>query len=457
MKRTIVNIFAQSPSIPLDDQTFMIGRNLVKKWKIPVNQPITLRFGSLTLNGKAVEVQGLDGIRLSSSVLEKLGVHQGTALCLKYKSSTQTLLLGPLIGVMISRVHDGHTERLFGSITSFCKELHQACEQSGAFIYFFTLDDIHASASRLKGWTYNNSWKSRHFPIPNVIYNRLTSRKYENMPKVQQFLEHVKTQYNTDIFNEKYLNKNEVFDALKKDAQLQSYLPESYLFKNYQMLKTMSSRHSILFLKPVTGSLGKGIIRIKREDSGVYSCSFSSLSGTRKQTFSRLSKLFNRISGKLKTQNYQIQQGIHLATVHRKPLDFRALVQRDSQGEWSITSVVARVAKEQHFVSNVAQGGSLSKVSEALERSSLSPGLRAELPVKMRRAALDIAKGIETFIPAHFAELGVDLAVDQWGKIWLLEVNSKPSKNDNTPLDGTVRIRPSVRKTIQYARFLAKF
>ncbi|WP_313781775.1 YheC/YheD family protein [Paenibacillus larvae] len=223
------------------------------------------------------------------------------------------------------------------------------------------------------------------------------------------------------------------------------------------MLKTMSSRHSILFLKPVTGSLGKGIIRIKREDSGVYSCSFSSLSGTRKQTFSRLSKLFNRISGKLKTQNYQIQQGIHLATVHRKPLDFRALVQRDSQGEWSITSVVARVAKEQHFVSNVAQGGSLSKVSEALERSSLSPDHRAELPAKMRRAALDIAKGIETFIPAHFAELGVDLAVDQWGKIWLLEVNSKPSKNDNTPLDGTVRIRPSVRKTVQYARFLAKF
>lgn len=456
MKRSIANIFAQSSSIPLDDQTFMIGRKLIKKWKIPENQSITLRFGSLVLNGKAVEVQGLDGIRLSTSVLEKLGIHHETALCMKYKSSTQTLLLGPLIGVMVHRVNDGNTERLFGSITSFCKELHQACEQSGAFVYFFTLNDIHARASRLKGWTYHNGWKSRHFPIPNVIYNRLTSRKYENMPKVQHFLEHVKKQYHTDIFNEKYLNKNEVFDALKKDTQLQHYLPESYLFKNYQMLKTMSSKHSTLFLKPVTGSLGKGIIRIHREETGGYSCSYSSLSGTHQQTFTRLSKLFNKISGKLKSRSYQIQQGIHLATVRGKPVDFRALVQRNSQGEWSVTSVVARVAREQHFVSNIAQGGSLNKVTDALEHSSLSSDLRAELPAKMRRAALDIAKGIETFIPAHFAELGVDLAIDERGKIWLLEVNSKPSKNDNT-FGGSGRIRPSVRKTIQYARFLAKF
>jgi hypothetical protein len=69
---------------------------------------------------------------------------------------------------------------------------------------------------------------------------------------------------------------------------------------------------------------------------------------------------------------------------------------------------------------------------------------------------LKIAKGIETQIPGHFAELGIDLAADAFGKVWLLEVNSKPSKEDTTPWNEN-KIRPSVTKVVRYAQFLAKF
>ena len=75
---------------------------------------------------------------------------------------------------------------------------------------------------------------------------------------------------------------------------------------------------------------------------------------------------------------------------------------------------------------------------------------------RLQQAALLIAKGIETHIPAHFGELGIDLAIDASGRVWLLEVNSKPSKNDNTPLNDN-KIRPSVRMVIQYSRFLSGF
>ncbi|UUZ93293.1 YheC/YheD family protein [Paenibacillus sp. P25] len=70
---------------------------------------------------------------------------------------------------------------------------------------------------------------------------------------------------------------------------------------------------------------------------------------------------------------------------------------------------------------------------------------------------MQIAKGIETQVPGHFAELGIDLALDTRGRVWLLEVNSKPSKDDNTPLQAGKKMRPSVKRLVQYARFAAKF
>jgi glutathione synthase/RimK-type ligase-like ATP-grasp enzyme len=283
----------------------------------------------------------------------------------------------------------------------------------------------------------------------------LTSRKFENQANVQQFIREVKSRYGGHVFNEKYLNKTEVFDALKVDSSLQTYLPESYLLKNYQMLKSMCAKHRVIFLKPIVGSLGKGIIRIAGEQ-GRYVCHFSNVNGTIKQNFATMSSLFKAISGKLKRAKFQIQQGVNLISVSGSPVDFRALVQRDDKGEWKITSIVGRIAGSRHFVSNLARGGSLGTVGSVLGRSNLSSGGYAAAHQRLRKAALDLAKGVETHIPGHFAELGIDLGVDTGGKVWLIEVNSKPSKDDNSALDGA-KVRPSVRQTVKYARFLARF
>jgi glutathione synthase/RimK-type ligase-like ATP-grasp enzyme len=359
---------------------------------------------------------------------------------------------------MVSRIYPDSSERPFGTVTAFCKEMTEACKQFGAQVFFITPNDMQPSSSIIHGHMYaDKNWSKRMFPIPNVIYNRLTSRKYENLVNVQQFLTDAKARFGTAVFNEKYLDKTEVFDALQKEMALHGYLPESYLFKNFQMLKTMSSRHPVLFLKPITGSLGKGIIRIRKETNGSFSCHFASVNGTRKQSFPSLSKVFSMLSGKLKAQQYQLQQGLDLISIEGRPVDFRALVQKGADGNWNITSIVGRIAGAEHFVSNLARGGSLSKVSDALAKSSLSPAVRTSAAVKLRKSSLDIAKGIEAQIPSHFGELGIDLAVDKQGKVWLLEVNSKPSKDDNTALSTVRNIRPSVKRVVQYARYLSKF
>jgi glutathione synthase/RimK-type ligase-like ATP-grasp enzyme len=454
VKRTKVKIQIQPASQYADERVIMLSEILVKKLKIPSETSVQLRFGAARHEVKITAIPQPGILRLNDSIAAKWGLYPGIPLYLQYKPSHRALYIGPLIGVMVSRVHLGSADNPFGPLTAFCREFEHACSVYGAAVFFFTPDELSAHADMLKGWQYTDGWEKRTFPVPHVIYNRLTSRKLENKVNVQEFLRHAKTKHHTIVFNERYLNKTEVFDALRNENDLQIYLPESYLLKDFKMLKTMCGKYSNVFLKPITGSLGKGIIRIKRLGQS-YICQFTNPNDTRKQSFSSFAQLASALSGKLKRRHYQIQQGLSLISVEGRPVDFRALVQRNESGEWHITSIVARIAGNQHFVSNLARGGSLSTVKNALARSDSASGTGGA--AKLRRAAMMVAKGIETHIPGHFAELGVDLALDIHGQIWLIEVNSKPSKDNNAPITGERKIRPSVKMLIQYCRFAAKF
>lgn len=446
----------------LPEDTIMLGESYVRAWRIPRAQHVQLKFGAYRKDVKVIPVARLNAMRISQTLAANMGLPSGPAsrlqLRINFKTATAVLALGPLIGVLISRDYPETPDKPFGSITMFCRELTDACKAQGAFVYFFTPNHIGESVDVVRGWTYaGGGWKECEMPVPDIVNNRLTTRKLENSEAVQYFLKETKLYHSTIAFNEKFLDKTEVFDALKQDAKLTHYLPESHLLRSFATLRAMCGRHSTVFLKPVRGSLGKGIVRISQLDGESYQAQYATSAGSRRVTYANLAKLYASISVKMKSVRYQIQQGLQLIEVAKRPVDFRALVQKNATGKWMITSIVARTAGSQHFVSNLARGGTLSTVSAAVTKSNLYSGIsRLETSAKLRSAALQIARGIDEHIPAHFGELGIDLALDTSGRVWLLEVNSKPSKNDNTPLSEG-KIRPSVRMMIQYARFLSGF
>jgi len=441
----------------LPEDVLVLGESVIKQAKIPVQQKLNLQFGSARQSISVVSVARYEGIRINQSMAGKLGLHSGAKLRLQYRSGSRTLALGPLIGVLVSRDYPDQPDKPFGSITMFCRKLSETCRNQGAYVYFFTPSSIRSDLKTVEGWVYNGSnWQRATLPAPDVVNNRLTSRKLENRPIVQQFFRDIKQRDGASVFNEKFLDKSEVFEALRQDSSLQRYLPESHTLRNYTMLKSMCSRYPVVFLKPVRGSLGKGIIRLSRLGPEGWQAAFTTSMGTRKVVYPNLLKFFSAISGKMKTVRYLIQQGLTLIDSSGRPIDFRALTQKNGTGNWVITSIVGRTAGSQHYVSNLARGGTLAGVKESVAKSNLPQMFRGDAYSRLKRAALDIAKGIDTHIPAHFGELGIDLALDTGGRVWLLEVNSKPSKNDNTPLNEG-KIRPSVRMMIQYARYLSGF
>ncbi|WP_010272097.1 YheC/YheD family endospore coat-associated protein [Paenibacillus senegalensis] len=439
-------------SSSLDSQTILLKESIMKQWKLAANQTVTLQFGSLRKEVTLVPIAKSTTLRVHPHLASEMNLYEGAKLNGRYSAETRTFHLGPLIAVMVSRVHSKSSDRPFGANTSFCRELTLACEKFGGLVYFFSPAELPAESGRLSGWIYDKGWKKRSFPIPNVVYNRLTKRRLENSDRVQQFIHEVKSTYRSHVFNEKFLNKTEVFQILKQVPGVQSYLPESYAYKS-STLQAMCARHSTVYLKPVTGSLGKGIIRISKAPKG-YLCHFNQSSGVRKLSFASLKAMTQAIGSRIKSR-YQIQQGIRLIQSNGNPIDFRVLAQKNNKGVWAITSTVGRIAGSHTFVSNLARGGTLTSVSTALARGGFGAAQRSAIYHRLQKAALSLAAGLDEKIPEHFAELGIDLAVDTSGKVWLLEINSKPSKEENSSLAPN-KIRPSVRRIVHYCQHLAK-
>jgi hypothetical protein len=435
-----------------NEQTILLSEFIVRRWRIPTDRSVQLHCGSIKLKVKVMATLARGELRISHNLANQCGLgSQPITLRLAFQAASQTIHIGPVIGVMLNRITNTPGRR-FGVITAFCRELTDACRNEGALVYFFTPDDIRLSQNTIEGWAMGPPEYHASFPVPDVIYNRLPSRKLDNEPGLQKFLKSAKSQWHTSIFNEKYLDKTEVFEALQHHIGSTRYLPESHACQSSAQLKSMCTKYRVIFLKPITGSLGKGILRISRKSSG-YLVSSSSVVGVTRKEFTSLNALVTAISGKMRSGKFQVQQGLNLIEVGGRPVDFRALVQKNISNRWRVTSIVARTAGNNRFVSNVAQGGTVGTVGETVSKSNINRNING-VSARLQKAALTIASGIESNIPYHFGELGIDLALDPDGRVWLLEVNSKPSKNDSSILSESA-IRPSVRQVVRYARYLA--
>lgn len=127
------------------------------------------------------------------------------------------------------------------------------------------------------------------------------------------------------------------------------YIPETCLYSEDQ-LRMMLRRHAFVFIKPVKGGGGIGVMRVAKERSG-YTC-------TRMEHTHRFSHFRALAIGinKLRVQRpYLIQQGIQLASIQGRPVDYRVKVVKEGQ-RWDFRAVVARHARPGLVITNLCKG-----------------------------------------------------------------------------------------------------
>lgn len=431
----------------------IMSRTLADKLRIS-HLPVWVKFGSRAAKGWiAVHSAKSPLIRVSSQLARSLRLPDHLSVCASYDSQSHCLRIGPLLGILIN-TQATLNQPIFGAMTRFLEECSLTGQERGVCVAVLTPEQILLEKGVTKGWLFHNKkWQFRELPFPDVLYNRITSRRIERKPRLQKSLKFLRMHYGVYVFNKTFLDKQQVHETLMRDPRMHHMLPETHPY-HPNRIRTMLKRHGTLYLKPTNGSLGSGIIRLSRIGRFII-CQFANANGTTTREYRKIETAITHLNRRTKHSSYLIQQGLHLVTSRGRPVDFRVLVQKNLHGNWAITSVVGRIANDQHIVSNLARGGTVRKASDVI--AELDPNQTKPSISQIRSTALDVANSFERLVDGHYAELGIDLAVDKTGKIWLLEINSKPSKTDDTVINPSLATRPSVIRLIDYTLYLTRF
>lgn len=436
----------QHKSIPNEIE---IDEVLFYKWSLFSTKVYKFQCGEISVNVTFQPIDRRECICLDDSLIQELQLpYLNHSLHLYFHEELNFFTLGIFIG-LLTEVKETEGGVSFGSIHEFCEELATYCAKNDTLFYVFSLRNH--NHSNLKGFVWNEGkWELHNVPWPHVIHNRIHSRKREHSAEYQQFTLQLKKKQ-IPFFNDHFLNKWESHQHLIGQEHLLPYLPHTELLLNYSTLENFLQQYKSVYIKPIHGSQGRKIFRIEDKEKE-YILDYTTFTGEIEKSYETVPELFQAIRPRLKGA-FIIQQGIPLLQYEHRILDFRFLCHLNAKNEWKVTSSVARISSPKEFVSNIARGGEVERVQTIL-RELLEPKQAITIGKVLHELAIEIASSIGQSEEGLFGEFGIDLALDKNGKPWIIEVNTKPSKNMDASSPSTT-IRPSARSIINYCLYLA--
>ena len=331
-------------------------------------------------------------------------------------------------------------------------------ERLGFITYVVTVKNLKLRAPRVLGYTYQKDgeiWVKAWFPRPNVVYNRIPQREDERLPRVKRKLERLANDPSIRMFNRRFFNKWSLFKWLHDSRTTKSFIPETKKLTEPAVLSTLLKRHRLLYLKPVRGKAGVGImtVKVQPEKNLPYRLQIQEEKGSTTFRCASLRRLWIRIrkQSAVNGQPYIAQQGIGLASVKQRPFDLRALVQKNGKGRWSLTGIAVRQGAPGSVTSNLHGGGHAEEAEPFLRK--LYGKAAADILQTVRDIALRVPEVLETH-HGRLAELGVDIGVDAEGRVWVLEANSKPGRSSFAALPDKQASRDAIVNPLLYAKYL---
>ncbi len=289
-------------------------------------------------------------------------------------------------------------------------------------------------------------------PVPPVIYDQIATRRYENEPHVVLIREYLRT--HATVFNDGFFDKWQVQSWLSTEKALAGFLPDTTLLDGSKTLTRFLYAHNTVFVKPIHGSLGIGIIKLVHEEGKILAILRTRTGHVKQRSFSHARAVYQFYRKRWLRNPHVLQEGLSLLTVDDRPVDIRVLLQKDRKGRWRKTKVYLRVAAIGEFTSNLTTGGlaiplsTLVLIEQGLSLSRLERQIRllaTLIPVTLERASGRL-----------LGELGIDLGVAQNGRLSIIEVNSKPWKAPETVHGSTQLVELSFLRPVRFAIHLAR-
>ncbi|SIS89331.1 YheC/YheD family endospore coat-associated protein [Alicyclobacillus vulcanalis] len=313
----------------------------------------------------------------------------------------------------------------FAGSRIYFRDIIAAGQKQGHLVYVITPSSV-ADSSLWQGFVRlgPRNWKPAVVPRPAAVYNRIPNRALEASQSVQR-ARAILQSMGIPFFNHRYFNKAKIYEAVRR-AGLGHHLPETRMFTGAESVLDLLSRHSAVYLKPVGGSIGRGIVRVDRRGDAfdvwvqrAERAVHDEVRGSR-----ALDEALRRM---LMPGAYVAQAAVPVIRFDNRPCDARVLLQRPRH-QWTVVGYGIRVSGEASITSHVPNGGHIADRWTVLRQAF---GARSEeVDARLTAFTRSAAAAIERSMPGHVREMSIDVGLDESGQPWLFEANAKPMRFD---------------------------
>lgn len=330
---------------------------------------------------------------------------------------------GVTVGIILRRASDRHSP--FGPMTGFFHRVMQAGRRLDVTIIGFPPDEVRRYRKGINAVVWNaerSRFSERRMPVPDLVWDRLKGPRGE--PAVALL-----RQLGVPLLNTVVLNKWEAIQVLSRDPVLHGLMPHTRLLGDPDDVLEIVQRHGRAYLKPVVGSMGRGILRLLRHGRRYLG---QSVPGGRGEVESELlaeDDLEDWLDHQVGGRRYLVQQGLQLEVFRGRTTDIRILMQKNGHGHWGVTGMGARVGAPGRFTSNLHTGGQGIPVPYLL--AALMPGdaeRQTQVLSAIARLGQHICRVLERAM-GPLGELGIDLGLEPDGRLWYIEHNYYPGRS----------------------------
>ena len=272
-------------------------------------------------------------IQLSAKLREQLSLPKDWIP--KISSANGALILGPIMGIL--------ADRPFERQGTYFQHLSKIAKLKQMLIYVFEPKDIVWEKGLIKGTTMDGEGL---FPFPAVIYDRYFRNTKNQNKEVEEI--RAKLEY---IHQIPFINSPKLFDLTGdkwKSHQIlveehSEYLPDTRILQHSSDITEMLDIYGDIFLKPLGGALGKGIIRMVQTSSGINWMHSKERSYHRLQEIDELMTKFPALQ---KSDAYLVQESVKRKQLNGNYVEIRVYMQKNGQQKWVRTGMVARLTNE---------------------------------------------------------------------------------------------------------------
>jgi len=312
----------------------------------------------------------------------------------------------PLVGIFASK---GQKKDAFrGDITVF-KAIQKELKEKGVLSFVFTTAGIHEKG--ITGYVYFEGykrWGKISFPFPDLIYNRISTRSEESSLEFQH-LHELYRQKEKPFFNPCFFNKWDCHLILSQEKNLQIYLPATWMYTKQSDLVTLLHTYPSLYVKPVNGYKGSGIIKVMKNEHH-----FTVQTALEKRTLSNV-EFSNWLENSLKPKLYIMQEEVQTDKFETCKYDLRVLCMY-KKGRYTSVGIGVRKARKESIVTHVPNGGEILPFHKVQNRCSIK-----QIDWLANEVGNTLTKNI-----GFIGEFSMDIGLTSTGSPLLFEVNSKP-------------------------------